>query len=91
AFEKGLTAFGEKTMMQSSVGKFLVASNFSRFTYAIVKAVAFCLMIAGQTSIGQQWQLLPIAMFFVYFSCLFCVIRGLPVLLEGGSIFTFGR
>ncbi len=46
ASEQGYTAFGAKTMMQSPLGKFLVASNFSRFTYAVVKALAFCLIIA---------------------------------------------
>ncbi|MGD9680857.1 MAG: CDP-alcohol phosphatidyltransferase family protein [Candidatus Obscuribacterales bacterium] len=87
ASEKGLTAFGEKTMMQSALGKFLVASNFSRFTYAVVKAVAFCLVIAAHTSQGPGWFLPGIAMLFVYFSCFFCVVRGLPVLIEAGAVF----
>ena len=45
AFEKGYTAFGSTTMMKSKLGKFLVASNFSRFTYAVTKALAFGLLI----------------------------------------------
>jgi phosphatidylglycerophosphate synthase len=87
ASEQGFTAFGKNTMMQSPVGKFLVASNFSRFTYAVVKAVAFCLVVGAHTELGQQWSLEPIAMFFVYFSAVFCVIRGLPVILESRSVF----
>ena len=47
AFEKGYTAFGKTTMMESKVGKFIVASNFSRGSYAVAKAFAFVLMIVA--------------------------------------------
>lgn len=86
AGEQGFTAFGEKTMMSSSVGKFLVASNFSRFSYAVAKAAAFCLVIAAHTESLQATAVPQIAMFLVYFSCVFCVIRGLPVLVEGRGL-----
>ncbi|HEY9754534.1 MAG TPA: CDP-alcohol phosphatidyltransferase family protein [Oculatellaceae cyanobacterium] len=85
--EKGYTAFGTNTMMQSPIGKFIVASNFMRFTYAVVKAVAFCLMIAAHTSIGSQYNLLPIALGCVYAATVFCVVRGVPVLLESKGLF----
>src|SRR5262249_12893550 len=87
ASEQGFTAFGAKTMMQSGLGKFLVASNFSRFTYAIAKAVAFCLLIAARTELGVQYGIEPIAMFCIYVACAFCVIRGLPVLIESKGLF----
>ena len=45
AFEKGYTAFGKTTMMQGKIAKFIVASNFCRFTYAVCKAVAFFFLI----------------------------------------------
>ncbi len=83
--EQGYTAFGEKTTMQSSLGKFLVASRFSRVAYAVAKAVAFCLIIAAKTKAGAD--ILPVANFFVYFASAFCVIRGLPVLLEAPALF----
>ncbi len=89
AAEDGFTAFGAKTMMQSKVGKFLVASNFSRFSYAIAKAVAFCLLIAANTSAGKDTVVPGIASFCVYFSAAFCVVRGLPVFFEGDNIFVF--
>ncbi len=83
--EKGFTAFGEKTMMKSSLGRFLVASNFSRFSYALAKALAFCLIILLHTNV--HWSpLAGVAYFFVYFACVFCVIRGLPVILEAGDL-----
>ncbi len=85
--EKGYTAFGAKTMMQSPLGKFLVASNFSRFSYAVAKAVAFCLLIAAHTTIGSQYNVASVALGFVYFSALFCVLRGLPVLIEAKELF----
>jgi CDP-diacylglycerol--glycerol-3-phosphate 3-phosphatidyltransferase len=86
ASEQGFTAFGEKTMQQSKVGKFLVASNFSRFSYAVAKAAAFCLLIAAHTTVGSGYYIPEAAMFFLYFSVVFCVIRGLPVLVEGKTL-----
>jgi CDP-diacylglycerol---glycerol-3-phosphate 3-phosphatidyltransferase len=89
AAEDGFTAFGVNTMMHSKVGKFLVASNFSRFSYAIAKAVAFCLMIAANTAAGRETVVPSIAIFCVYFSAVFCVVRGLPVFFEGDNIFIY--
>lgn len=90
AGEQGYTAFGAKTMMQSPLGKFLVASNFSRFTYAVVKALAFCLVIAAHIeSLDTSVRLVlsQAADITVYVSAAFCVVRGLPVLLESGHLF----
>lgn len=83
AQEQGFTAFGQSTMMNSGLGKFLVASNFSRFTYAVVKAFAFCLLIASKTSQCSQTALPVVSLGLIYFSAVFCLIRGLPVLIEG--------
>ena len=85
--EAGFTAFGDKTMMQSKVGRFLVASNFSRFSYAVAKALAFCLVIAAHTELGARYGIEPWALFLVYFSCVFCLIRGLPVIVESRAYF----
>ena len=85
--EKGFTAFGANTMMQSGVGKFIVASNFMRFTYAVVKAVAFCLLIAAKTSIGIAYHVEPFALACVYAATVFCVVRGVPVLIESKGLF----
>jgi CDP-diacylglycerol---glycerol-3-phosphate 3-phosphatidyltransferase len=87
ASEQGMTAFGEKTMMQSGLGKFLVSSNFSRGAYAVVKAVCFCLIIAGQTTQLRDTVVPTIAIYCAYASAVFCVIRGLPVLVEGRRLF----
>jgi CDP-diacylglycerol--glycerol-3-phosphate 3-phosphatidyltransferase len=86
AFEQGMTAFGDTSMMKSKVGKFLVASNFSRFGYAIVKAAAFSLLIAAHITLLAQTVVAPAAMLCVYLSCFFCLVRGLPVLIEGRKL-----
>jgi phosphatidylglycerophosphate synthase len=86
ASEQGYTAFGETTMMQSPLGKFLVASNFMRFTYAVVKAVAFCLLIAANTSQGRSTIVPTIAIYCAYAAAVFNVVRGLPVLVEGRKL-----
>ena len=83
ASEQGFSAFGEKTMMESKLGKFIVASNFSRFTYAVTKAAAFCLIIVAQVSTLKETPLPAVAMWCVWIAAAFCVLRGLPVFVEG--------
>ena len=46
AFERGYTAFGTTTMQQNPIAKFIVASRTVRFSYAVVKALAFALLIS---------------------------------------------
>ncbi len=89
AFEKGYTAFGKTTMMQGKIAKFIVASNFSRFTYAVCKAVAFFLLIAGNMPIEYQNKdlILNIGLICAYVSVVFCVLRGLPVVFESKRFF----
>ena len=90
AFEKGYTAFGSTTMMESKIGKFIVASNFSRGSYAVAKAFAFVLMIVAYVPdniIPAQNIILKIALVCVYVSVVFCVLRGLPVVIEGMRFF----
>ncbi len=85
--EKGFTAFGVNTMMQSELGKFLVASRTSRFSYAVVKAIAFCLVIAAHTSQGVAYNIPVVATAFVYTATIFCILRGVPVLIEAKGLF----
>lgn len=87
ASEQGFTAFGAKTMMQSGLGKILVASNFSRFTYAVAKALAFCFLIAARTEMFSKTALPLVADILVYITAAFCVLRGLPVILESSFLF----
>jgi len=82
ALAQGLTAFGEKTMMQGKIAKFIVASNFSRFTYAVCKALAFLLLIAGHLQFNTDHTLYIIGLICTGISVVFCVLRGLPVIFE---------
>jgi CDP-diacylglycerol---glycerol-3-phosphate 3-phosphatidyltransferase len=85
AFERGLTAFGPTTMMQSKVGAFLVASRESRSAYGIAKAAAFTLMIiayAPTLPASPHHIVLIVALVCVYASVVLCILRGIPVLLE---------
>lgn len=89
AFEKGYTAFGATTMMQGKIAKFIVASNFCRFTYAVCKAVAFFFLIAGNMPefYTHQPLILQIGVICTIISVVFCVLRGLPVIIESKRFF----
>lgn len=89
AFEQGFTAFGSTTMMQGKIAKFIVASNFCRFTYAVCKAVAFFFLIAGHipTQYANQDIILKIGEICAIISVAFCVLRGLPVIVESKRFF----
>ena len=86
ALEQGFTAFGQSSMQQSKLGWLLVSSNFSRTTYAVAKAAAFAFMILGHTPGFAPAVASPITwlgLSCTYISVAFCVVRGLPVLIEG--------
>jgi CDP-diacylglycerol---glycerol-3-phosphate 3-phosphatidyltransferase len=91
ALEQGYTAFGKTTMMQSKLGVLLVSSNASRWLYAFAKAVAFSFLILAHTPgldpavADPVWVVAQIS---VYIAVVFCVIRGLPVLVEGRRFFS---
>lgn len=89
AFEQGYTAFGATTMMQGKIAKFIVASNFSRFTYAVCKAIAFFFLIAGHMpqNYPNQEIILNIGVICAVVSVVFCVLRGLPVVFESKRFF----
>lgn len=89
AFERGYTAFGKTTMMQGKIAKFIVASNFCRFTYAVCKAVAFFFLIAGHipTPYAHQEIILQIGIVCAIISVVYCVLRGIPVIIESKRFF----
>jgi CDP-diacylglycerol---glycerol-3-phosphate 3-phosphatidyltransferase len=88
----GQTSFG---MMQTKWGRRLVASNFMRSLYGIVKAVAFCLLAlalglrrlwAGTDKAGWAQAVWALAVVMSWIAAAICVIRGAPVLLEARSL-----
>lgn len=86
ALEQGYTAFGSTSMQQSKIGWLLVSSNFSRTAYAVTKAAAFAFLILGHTpgfAPETQNNITFGALVCAYIAVAFCVLRGLPVLVEG--------
>ena len=89
AFAQGKTAFGENSMMTSRWTRALTSSRASRSIYGISKAVAFVYLggviafknsgiypelVVGLELVGVILSVIAVAM---------CVIRGLPVLVDG--------
>lgn len=88
AFEKGYTAFGSETMQQSKIGKFIVASNCCRFSYAIFKAIAFAFLILAHTPMfDENTPIRLIAYISAYIAVFFCVLRAIPVIIESKRFF----
>ena len=88
AMEQGYTAFGSSTMMQSKIGKFIVTSNFCRFTYAVTKAFAFAFLILANFPGGAIPHTTKFAYACAYIAVIFCVVRGIPVILESQRFIT---
>ena len=84
AIKEGKTAFGEKSMMESKLGYFLTSSRFMRGFYGAIKAFTFAVMFLVQAYCPN---FLNLEMFLVYLMTFICIIRGIPVLIEGKRYF----
>ncbi len=92
---EGKTPFGEKTMMKSSLTRFLTASRFSRAVYGISKVVVFVLLgliHALRQGVGQNVHWLPDVWLtrltfwteiLVWIMVTLNLVRGIPVLWDG--------
>ncbi len=85
ATKEGKTAFGEKSMMKSKLGYFLTSSRFMRAFYGGVKAFAFAVMFLVKSNFPEY---LNLEMFLIYLMTIVCVLRGVPVLIEGKRFFS---
>jgi CDP-diacylglycerol--glycerol-3-phosphate 3-phosphatidyltransferase len=78
------------SMMETSLGRWLVAGKFMRIFYSVLKAHAFCwlLLIHPLPSLlpafwaAWGWLLAGIGGVLVYLSVAICLVRGLPVIAE---------
>jgi phosphatidylglycerophosphate synthase len=101
AFKQGQTAFGEKTMMRTWWGRALTGSRASRAAYGVVKCGAFFALglwltlanlpewrevIAGQADILMNVVRIG-AIGLAISTVVFCVARGVPVIIEGLRFF----
>ena len=91
ALAQGYTAFGEKSMQSSKIGNFICASKFMRISYAVAKVLAFITIIAahipGYEMYPISFTLEKIGLWLATIAIVFCVVRGLPVVVESKKIF----
>lgn len=88
ALTRGKSGFG---MMHSPVGRFLVASRFMRAFYGLVKALTFCFLYLTH-ALAVRYPTAPLALHslnqgLIFLSVALCVVRGIPVLLDGRIYF----
>jgi CDP-diacylglycerol--glycerol-3-phosphate 3-phosphatidyltransferase len=94
ALARGLTAFGEGTMMRSRLGHALVASRPSRAAYGLLKAAVFPLLFALQalrasspSDLAALAALLePVTSALVGLAVGFCLLRAVPVVVESRAL-----
>ena len=84
AMEKGLTPFG---MQVNPICKWITGSKFMRITYAVAKVAAFVLIVAAKIPGIQHADLLwSVAYWTAVVAIVFCVVRGLPVMIEAKRV-----
>jgi len=92
ALAQGKSGFG---MMHSPVGRFLVASRFMRAFYGLAKAVVFCVLYLTQALALENPKILmtlhPLNQGLIFLAVGLCIIRGIPVVLDGRVYFTAGK
>ena len=104
ALRSGKTAFGPRTMMVSWIGRALVSSKTSRALYAAMKAITFgylalflALIQAFHVGTEPAWAtsrlpfLAALARVLTGVTVSLCVIRGVPVLIEGWRLVRAGN
>jgi CDP-diacylglycerol--glycerol-3-phosphate 3-phosphatidyltransferase len=99
ALKAGHSGWGADAMLQTWWGRALVASRWSRGLYAALKCACFCYLglelaltrgpVALLGTIASQTHLTirAIAHILTWATAAFCLLRGLPVLLEGWRFF----
>jgi len=93
----GKSGFGKDSMMQSAIGRFLTGSPLLRTPYAVVKAFTFSWLL-GVAALMQFLKLYPlidpstvelllqIGRWSAIGAAVICILRGLPVIIEGAIL-----
>jgi CDP-diacylglycerol--glycerol-3-phosphate 3-phosphatidyltransferase len=99
AFKAGHSGWGANAMLQSGWAQALVASRWSRGAYAGLKCGCFCYLglelaltrgpvaLMGQVTVDMHAAIRTGAHLLAWMTAAFCIVRGLPVLLEGWRYF----
>ena len=97
ALKAGHSRWGADAMLQKWWGRALVASRWSRGMYAALKCVCFCYLglelaltrgpvaLLGPLTVDAHATIRAGAQTLAWLTALICVLRGLPVLLEGSK------
>ena len=95
ALKAGHSGWGAGAMLQSDWARAIVASRWSRGLYAVTKCVCFCylgleltltrgpLALLGPVSLDLHAMIRTGAQTLAWVTGVFCIVRGLPVLVEG--------
>jgi CDP-diacylglycerol---glycerol-3-phosphate 3-phosphatidyltransferase len=99
ALRAGRSGWGANAMLQTWWGRALVLSRWSRGLYAALKCACFCYLglelaltrgpvaLLGSLASETHLTLRAIAQILTWATAAFCLVRGLPVLLEGWRYF----
>ena len=95
AMKAGYSGWGANAMLQSAWARALVASRWSRGLYAAMKCACFCYLglelaltrgpvaLLGPVTLDTHAAIRAGAQTLAWMTGIFCVVRGLPVLVEG--------
>ena len=99
AMKAGHSGWGANAMLQTWWGRALVGSRWSRGAYAALKCACFCylglelaltrgpVLLVGPMTVDAHAAIRMGAHVLAWATGAFCVVRGLPVLLEGWKFF----
>jgi CDP-diacylglycerol--glycerol-3-phosphate 3-phosphatidyltransferase len=97
ALKAGHSGWGSNVMLQTTWSRMLVASRWSRGTYGALKCACFCYLglelaltrgpIALLGSMEAHPAIRAIAQLLSWTTAAFCLLRGLPVVIEGWRFF----
>jgi CDP-diacylglycerol---glycerol-3-phosphate 3-phosphatidyltransferase len=102
AMRAGHSGWGANAMLRTWWGRALVASRWSRGTYAAMKCLCFCYLglglalargpvaLIGELAADAKMLISTGAQVLTWATAGFCLVRGLPVLLEGWKYLTDG-
>jgi CDP-diacylglycerol--glycerol-3-phosphate 3-phosphatidyltransferase len=95
ALKAGHSGWGANAILQSYWARVIVASRWSRGLYALTKCVCFCYLglelaltrgpvaLLGPVSLDMHAMIRAGAQTLAWVTGAFCIVRGLPVLVEG--------
>ena len=100
ALKAGHSGWGANSMLQSGWARVLVASSWSRGLYAALKCLCFCYLglelaltrgpvaLLGELTGDVHATIRGGALFLTWLTAAFCLVRGMPVLMEGWRYFS---